>query len=167
LIYESTFNSQVVRRKPPPAPLGGFLSEEPALCSNKTPHPASNPHNTREIEHAYDENGKASAVPSLHLRRSRERFSTPHAAVDPNKINEINSELENEDLQEIIRHPLNVGAVRLHHEPESIDTSHASVNSHHIPGHYRSHHCWRTISVGRCQMAPVYQGLWQCSILQG
>ena len=57
--------------------------------------------------------------------RSRERFSTPHIARDPDKIEEV--ELESEDLLGMIRQPPKVGAVRFHHEPESIDTSHAGV----------------------------------------
>ena len=51
------------------------------------------------------------------FRSSRERFSTPHTARDPSKIDEI--ELENGDLQGIYHHPPKVGSVRFHHEPES------------------------------------------------
>ena len=67
------------------------------------------------------------AAPTQYLRRDRERFSTPHTLRDPNKVDKI--ELESEDLQGMIHHPPNVGAVRFHHEPESINTSHPCFKS--------------------------------------
>ena len=80
-----------------------------------------------EVDNVAEENGNASAIPDQYLRRNREQFSTPHTAGDPNKIDEI--ELESENLQGMIRHPPKVGAVRFHHEPESTNTSHASVTA--------------------------------------
>jgi len=80
-----------------------------------------------EIDHVVEENDIGRAIPNQHLRRNRERFSSPHTVRDPNKVNEI--ELKSEDLQGMIRHPPNVGAVRFHHEPKSINTSHAGVTA--------------------------------------
>jgi len=78
-----------------------------------------------EIEHAVEDNDIGKTIPNQHLRRNRERFSTPHTARDPYKVEEV--EFESEDLQGMIRQPPKVGAVRFHHEPEIINTSHASV----------------------------------------
>ena len=74
-----------------------------------------------EIEHAVEDNDIGKNISNEHLRRNRERFSTPHAARDPNKVEEV--EHESEDLQGMIRQPPKVGAVRFHYEPESINTS--------------------------------------------
>ena len=62
-------------------------------------------------------------IPNQHLRRNRERFSTTHTARDPKKVEEV--ELDSEELQGMLRQPLKVGAVRFHHEPEGINTSHS------------------------------------------
>jgi len=78
-----------------------------------------------ETEPAVYDNDKGETTPNRHPRRNRERFSTPHTARDPNKIQEV--ELESEDLQGMIRQPPKVGAIRFHHEPESTNTSHADV----------------------------------------
>jgi len=80
-----------------------------------------------ETEPAVYDNDQSETASNCHPRRNRERFSTPHAARDPNKIQEV--ELENEDLQGMIRQPLKVGAIRFHHEPESSNTSHADVTA--------------------------------------
>ena len=74
-----------------------------------------------EIDHAVEDNDIGKAIPNQHLRRNRERFSTLHTARDPKKVEEI--EFEGEDVQGMIRHPPNVGAVWFHHGPESINTS--------------------------------------------
>jgi len=74
-----------------------------------------------------EDNDIGKAIPNQHLRRNRERFSTPHTARDPNKVEEV--ELESENLQGMIRHPPKVVAVWFHHEPESINTSHAGVTA--------------------------------------
>ena len=87
-----------------------------------------------ETEPAVYDDDQSETAPNCHPRRNRERFSTPHTARDPDKIQEV--ELESEDLQGIIRQPPKVGAIRFHHEPESSNTSHADV----IPGHHFSHY---------------------------
>ena len=99
---------------------------------NKTGHPYTGLCDTRkwphtmfedwEIDHVVEENDIGRAIPNQHLRRNRERFSTPHTARDPNKVDEI--EVKKEDLQGMIRHPPKVGAVWFHHERESINASH-------------------------------------------
>jgi len=76
-----------------------------------------------ETEHAVEDNDIGKTIPNQHLRRNRERFSTPRTARDPNKVEKV--ELECEDLQGMIRQPLKVGAIRFHLEVESINTSHA------------------------------------------
>jgi len=76
-----------------------------------------------KTEPADYDNDKCETTPNRHPRQNRERFSTPHTARDPNKIEEV--ELETEDLQGMIRQPPKAGAIRVHHDPESIDTSHA------------------------------------------
>jgi len=73
-----------------------------------------------EVEHAVEDNDIGKTIPNHHLRRKRGRFSTPHTGRDPNKVEEV--ELESEDLQGMIRQPPKVGAIRFHHEPESINT---------------------------------------------
>jgi len=78
-----------------------------------------------ETEPAVYHNDKGETNPNCHPRRNRERFSTPHTARDPNKIEEV--ELESEDLQGMIRQPPKVGAIRFHHELDSTNTSHADV----------------------------------------
>jgi len=80
-----------------------------------------------ENDHVVEDNDIGKAIPNQHLRRNRERFRTPHTARDPNKVDDI--ELESEDLQGMIRHPPNVRAVRFHHEPESINPSHAGLTT--------------------------------------
>ena len=80
-----------------------------------------------ETEPAAYDNDKGETTPNRHPKRNRECFSTPRTARDPNNIAEV--ELESEDLQGMIHHPPNVGAVRFHHEPESINTSHAGVTA--------------------------------------
>jgi len=50
-----------------------------------------------------------------------ERFSTSHIARNLVKIPEI--ELNGEDFSSMIKNPLAVGAVRIHMDPESLDTS--------------------------------------------
>jgi hypothetical protein len=67
-----------------------------------------------ETEPAVYDNDKGETTPNRHPRRNRERFSTPHTARDPNKIQEV--ELESEDLQGMIRQPPKVGAIRFHHD---------------------------------------------------
>jgi len=62
-----------------------------------------------ETEPAVYDNNKGETTPNRHPRRNRERFSTPHTAKDPNKIQEV--ELESEDLQGMIRQPPKVGAI--------------------------------------------------------
>ena len=76
---------------------------------------------------ALDDNDTGETILNRHLRRNRERFSTPHTVRNPNKIEEV--ELEDEDLQGMIRQPPKVGAIRFHHEPESTNTSHAGVTA--------------------------------------
>ena len=80
-----------------------------------------------EIEHAVEDNDIGNTISNHHLRRNRERFSTPHAARNPNKVEEV--ELESEDLQGMISQLPKVGAIRFHHEPESINISHAGVTA--------------------------------------
>jgi len=80
-----------------------------------------------EIEHAVEDNNISKTIPNQHLRRNRERFTAPHTARDPNKVEKV--EIEGEDLQRMIRQPPEVGAIRFHHEPESINTSATSVTS--------------------------------------
>jgi len=80
-----------------------------------------------EIENAVEDNDIGKTTPHHHLRRNRERFSTPHTARNPIKVEEV--ELESEDLQEMIRQPPEVGAIRFHHEPKSINTSHGGVTA--------------------------------------
>jgi len=58
-------------------------------------------------EPAVYDNDKGETTPNRHLKQNRERFSTPHTARDPNKIQEV--ELESEDLQGMIRQPPKVG----------------------------------------------------------
>ena len=70
-----------------------------------------------ETEPAVYNDNQRETVSKGHPRRNRERFSTPHIARDPNKIQEV--ELESEDLQGMIRQPPKVGAIRFHHAPES------------------------------------------------
>ena len=80
-----------------------------------------------ETEPAVYDDDQSETAPNCHPRRNRERFSTPHTARDPNKIQEV--ELESEDLQGMIRQPPKVGSIRFHHEPESSNTSHADVTA--------------------------------------
>jgi len=80
-----------------------------------------------ETKLAVQDNSKGETTPNRHPRRNRERFSTPHTARDPNKIQEV--ELESEDLQGMIRQPPKVGVIRFHHEPENSNTSHANVTA--------------------------------------
>jgi len=79
-----------------------------------------------QVDYVSVKNGNISA-PDQYLRSSRERFSTPNTARDPSKIDEI--ELENKDLREMIRQPMEVGAVWFHYEPESTVTPHAGVTA--------------------------------------
>jgi len=65
-----------------------------------------------ETKPAVYDNDKDETTPNSHPRRNRERFSTPHTARDPNKIQEVG--LESEDLQGMIRQPPKVGAIRFH-----------------------------------------------------
>jgi len=51
----------------------------------------------------------------------RERLSVPHAARDPKILKDRN--LENEDIFELIKNPLETGAVRIFEQPELWDTS--------------------------------------------
>jgi len=51
----------------------------------------------------------------------RERFSVPHAARDPQVLKDSN--LENEDIFELIKNPPEIGVVRIFEEPEFWDTS--------------------------------------------
>jgi len=62
-----------------------------------------------ETEPAVDDNDTGETIPNRHLRRNRERFSTPHTGRDPNKVEEV--ELESEDLQGMIRQPPKIGAI--------------------------------------------------------
>ena len=80
-----------------------------------------------ETEPAVYDDDQSETASNCHPRRNRERFSTLHTARDPNKIQEV--ELESEDLMGMIRQPPKVGAIRLHHEPESSSTSHADVTA--------------------------------------
>jgi len=64
-----------------------------------------------ETEPAVYDDDKSETVSKGHPRRNRERFSTPHIARDPNKIQEV--ELESEDLQGVIRQPPKVGSISL------------------------------------------------------
>jgi len=80
-----------------------------------------------EIESAVEENDTGKTIPNHHLRRNIERFSTPHTARDPSKVEEV--EFESEELEGMTRQPLKVGAIRFHHEPKSINTSHAGVTA--------------------------------------
>jgi len=80
-----------------------------------------------ETEPAVYDNDKGETTPNRHPRRNKERFSTPHTARDPNKIEEV--ELESEDLQGTIRQPPKVGVIRFYHEPESTNTSYADVTA--------------------------------------
>jgi len=54
-----------------------------------------------ETEPAVYDDDQSESVSNGHPRRNRERFSTPHIARDPNKIQEV--ELDSEDLQGMIR----------------------------------------------------------------
>jgi len=69
-----------------------------------------------ETKPAVYDNDKGETTPNHHPRRNRERFSTPHTARDPNKIEEV--ELESEDLQGMIRQPPKVGVIQFNHELE-------------------------------------------------
>ena len=51
----------------------------------------------------------------------RERFSVPHAARDPQVLPDSN--LDNEDIFELIKNPPEIGVVRIFEEPEFWDTS--------------------------------------------
>ena len=75
-----------------------------------------------EIKHAVADIDTGKTIPNHQLCRNRERFSTPHTTRDPNKVDKV--ELESEDVQGMIRQPPKVGAIRFHHKPESINTSH-------------------------------------------
>jgi len=85
-----------------------------------------------ETEPAVYDDDQSETVSKGHPRRNRERFSAPHIARDPNKIQEV--ELESEDLQGMIRQPPKVGAIRFHHEPESSNTSHVDVTATKFQG---------------------------------
>jgi len=80
-----------------------------------------------ETEPAVYDNDKGETTPNRHPRLNRERFSTPHTARDPNKIQEV--ELESENLQSMIRQSPKDGTIRFHHEPESTNNSHADVTA--------------------------------------
>jgi len=60
-----------------------------------------------EIEYAVEDNDIGKAITNQHLRRNRERFSTPHTARDPNKIEEV--EIKSDDLKGMICHLPKVG----------------------------------------------------------
>jgi len=59
--------------------------------------------------------------PTIYRATSRERFSTSHIARNPLKLPEI--ELDVEDFLSMIKNPPAVGTVRIHMDPESLDTS--------------------------------------------
>jgi len=80
-----------------------------------------------EIEHAVEDNNIGKTIPNQHLRINRGRFSTPTTARDPSKVEEV--ELESENLQVMICQPPKFGAIRSHHEPESINTSRSGVTA--------------------------------------
>jgi len=76
---------------------------------------------------AVDDNDTGETILYRHLRQNRVRFSTPHTVRNPNKIEEV--ELEDEDLQGMIRQPPKVVAIRFDHEPKFTNTSHAGVTA--------------------------------------
>jgi len=80
-----------------------------------------------EIEPAVEKNHTGKTILNHQLRWNRERLSNLHTARDSNKVQEV--EPESEDLQGMIRQPPKVGAIRFHHEPESINTSHLGVTA--------------------------------------
>jgi len=80
-----------------------------------------------EIEPAVEKNDTGKTILNHQLRWNRERLSNLHTARDSNKVQEV--EPESEDLQGMIRQPPKVGAIRFHHEPESINTSHLGVTA--------------------------------------
>ena len=57
----------------------------------------------------------------------RERFSVPHAARDPQVLQDRN--LDNEDIFQLIKNPPAIGAVRIFEEPEFWDTSFGPVQA--------------------------------------
>ena len=69
-----------------------------------------------ENDHAVEDNDIGKSIPNQHLRRNRERFSTPHTARDPNKSEEV--KLESEDLHGMIRQPPKVGGHPVPSYPE-------------------------------------------------
>ena len=57
----------------------------------------------------------------------RERFSVPHAARDPQVLQDRN--LDNEDIFKLIKNPPAIGVFRIFEEPESWDTSSGPVQA--------------------------------------
>jgi len=62
---------------------------------------------------------------------ARERFSTSHIARNPMKLPEI---VLDEDFLSIIQNSLEVGAVRIHMDPESLDTSYFGLTASTFQG---------------------------------
>jgi hypothetical protein len=58
--------------------------------------------------------------PTIDRATTRERFSTSHIARNPRKLPEI--VLDDEDFLSMIKNPPAVGAVKIHMDPESLDT---------------------------------------------
>jgi len=58
--------------------------------------------------------------PTIDRATTRERFSTSYIARNPQKLPEI--EIDDEDFLSMIKNPPAVGAVRIHMDPESLDT---------------------------------------------
>ena len=67
------------------------------------------------------------AVVAMKPSPERERFSVPHAARDPQVLQDRN--LDNEDIFQQIKNPPATGVVRIFEEPESWDTSSGPVQA--------------------------------------
>jgi len=63
---------------------------------------------------------------------NRERFSTSHIARHPLKLPETN--LANEDFESMITDPPEIGAVRVHMEPEGKDTTYGGIAADTLQG---------------------------------
>jgi len=71
-------------------------------------------------------------LPIADRATARERFPTSRIARNSSKLPEI--ELDDEDFLSMIKNPPAVGAVRIHMDPESLDTSFGGLTASTFQG---------------------------------
>jgi len=75
---------------------------------------------------------EATLAPVAEKATTRERFSTSHIARNPLKLPDL--ELNDENFLSMIKHPPSIGAVRIHMDPVSIDTSFGGITADTFQG---------------------------------